>query len=753
MHSPTNPSDLHSIPVQFVKGIGPKKSVLLEQAGIRTVEDLLFHVPRRYIDRTTVLSIAQLREETLAGAHGTAQGGRDARGAELRREFTVIGEVRSFRVLGFGAKSRFLLILADRTGSLQCVWFGGVQYWKKMFRIGETLAVSGEPGMYGAMLQFAHPDIDRFAPPGEGEDGSAATQWVDALNTGGLVPMYPSGQDLARAGLDSGGFRRVIAGAWKTYGNIVPEILPRSITDARGLVSARAALQSVHRPASGTDLREGLRRLKYEEFFRFQIKLAMKRRTMREESGGIAFGVKSALARRLVDTLPFTLTRAQVKVVQEITSDMASPRVMNRLLQGDVGSGKTVVALLAMLIAVDNGYQSVFMAPTELLAEQHFRTLRRLLGDSPVSIRLLVGAQKSALRRDLLEDIRRGTVQIIVGTHALFEKIVAFARLGFVVIDEQHRFGVVQRATLRSKGANPDVLVMTATPIPRTLSLTLYGDLDVSVIDELPRDRKPVTTVLKSDADMSSVASFVREQVRAGRQAYFVYPLIEESEKLDLKAATVHYNRLQREVFPDLRLGLIHGRLAGEERDAVMERFTRGAIDILVATTVIEVGIDVSNATVMVIENAERFGLSQLHQLRGRVGRGSDRSFCILVAKGWIAGRVGRGAARGTALADDQQLLAERRLAAMVATTDGFRIAETDLQLRGPGDFFGTRQSGIPEFKIADILADALLLDEARADALAIVEGDPHLGKAEHRSLLSYLRSRYHDEMKLIDVG
>ena len=451
MHSPTNPSDLHSIPVQFVKGIGPKKSVLLEQAGIRTVEDLLFHVPRRYIDRTTVLSIAQLREETLAGAHGTAQGGRDARGAELRREFTVIGEVRSFRVLGFGAKSRFLLILADRTGSLQCVWFGGVQYWKKMFRIGETLAVSGEPGMYGAMLQFAHPDIDRFAPPGEGEDGSAATQWVDALNTGGLVPMYPSGQDLARAGLDSGGFRRVIAGAWKTYGNIVPEILPRSITDARGLVSARAALQSVHRPASGTDLREGLRRLKYEEFFRFQIKLAMKRRTMREESGGIAFGVKSALARRLVDTLPFTLTRAQVKVVQEITSDMASPRVMNRLLQGDVGSGKTVVALLAMLIAVDNGYQSVFMAPTELLAEQHFRTLRRLLGDSPVSIRLLVGAQKSALRRDLLEDIRRGTVQIIVGTHALFEKNVAFARLGFVVIDEQHRFGVVQRATLRSK--------------------------------------------------------------------------------------------------------------------------------------------------------------------------------------------------------------------------------------------------------------------------------------------------------------
>jgi ATP-dependent DNA helicase RecG len=753
MHFPAHPSDLHSIPVQFVKGIGPKKSALLEQAGIRTVEDLLLHVPRRYIDRSTVLSIARLREETLAGAQTAGPAGGDPPGEGLRREYTVIGEVRSFRVLGFGAKSRFLLVLADRTGSLQCVWFGGVQYWKTMFRIGETLAVSGAPGMYGAILQFVHPDIDRIGTAAEGEQDASATQWVDTLNTGGLVPMYPSGQELARAGLDSGGFRRVIAGALKTYGNLFPEILPGSITGVRRLVSARTALGSVHRPASRTDLQEGLRRLKYEELFRFQIKLAMKRRTMREVSGGIAFSVKSALARTLVDSLPFKLTPAQVRVVREISADMSSPTVMNRLLQGDVGSGKTVVALLAMLIAADNGYQSVFMAPTELLADQHFRTLRRLLSGSPVNIRLLVGAQKTALRRDLREEIRSGAAQIVVGTHALFEKDVAFARLGFVVIDEQHRFGVMQRATLRSKGANPDVLVMTATPIPRTLSLTLYGDLDVSVIDELPRDRRPVTTVLKSEEEMASVASFVREQVRAGRQAYYVYPLIEESEKLDLKAATVHYNHLQKEVFPDLRLGLIHGRLSGEERDAVMERFTRGEIDILVATTVIEVGIDVSNATVMVIENAERFGLSQLHQLRGRVGRGSDRSYCILVAKRWIAGRVGRAAARGAVPAADQQLLAERRLAAMVATTDGFRIAETDLQLRGPGDFFGTRQSGIPDFKIADIVADAALLDEARADALAIVESDPHLGMSEHRSLLSYLRSRYHDEMKLIDVG
>jgi len=753
MRSPAHPSDLHSIPVQFVKGIGPRKSTLLERAGIRTVEDLLLHIPRRYIDRTTVLSIAQLRLAAETGTGAPSPGGEETPAAAPRREFTVIGEVRSFRVLGFGAKSRFLLVLGDRTGSLQCVWFGGVQYWKKMFHIGETLAVSGEPGTYGGALQFVHPDVDRMTAPDVGEDGSGATRWVDALNTGGLVPMYPSGQELARAGLDSGGLRRVIAGALKTYGSLFPEMPPRAVTDARRLMPARDALQSVHRPASREDLGGALRRLKYEELFRFQLKLAMKRRMTREEPGGIAFTVKSRLARVLVDALPFALTHAQVRVVQEIGADMASPHVMNRLLQGDVGSGKTVVALIAMLIAADNGYQSVFMAPTELLAEQHFRTLRRLLQGIPVTIRLLVGAQRSALRRDVLEDVRGGTAQIIVGTHALFEKDVAFARLGLVVIDEQHRFGVMQRATLRGKGANPDVLVMTATPIPRTLSLTLYGDLDVSVLDELPRGRKPVTTVLKSDADMASVAAFVREQVAAGRQAYYVYPLIEESETLDLKPATVHYEKLRNQVFPDLRLGLIHGRLPGEERDAVMERFAHGDIDVLVATTVIEVGIDVGNATVMVIENAERFGLSQLHQLRGRVGRGGESAFCILVAKKWIAGRAGRAAARGDTTAADQSALAERRLAAMVTTSDGFRIAEIDLRLRGPGDFFGTRQSGMPEFRIADIIADAPLLDEARVDAFAIIGSDPLLAREEHRPLLAYLRSRYNDEMKLLDVG
>ncbi|HXX63410.1 MAG TPA: ATP-dependent DNA helicase RecG [Bacteroidota bacterium] len=740
-------SDLHSLPVQFVKGIGPKKSAVLERFGIRTVEDLLLHVPRRYLDRTAVVSVAELRRNALRGNGGGDQ--------DVKREFTVLGQVRSFRVLGMGAKSRFVLILADQTGSLQCVWFGGVHFWKTMFRVGETLAVSGEPTFFGNLLQVVHPDFDRIAPASVPEDESPgeARDWVKALHTGGLVPLYPSGQELARVGLDSGGFRRVIAGALSTYGDRFPDVLPRTVTQERKLVGSRAALHWVHFPHSEQELQDGLRRLKYEELFLFQLKLAFKRQHARAEEGGIAFKIKSSLARSLVDALPFELTRAQVKVIQEISSDMESPRAMNRLLQGDVGSGKTIVALLAMLIACDNGYQSVFMAPTELLAEQHFGTLQRLLGTLPVNIRLLKGAQRSALRRDVLEDIRRGSAGIVVGTHAVFEKDVAFAKLGLVVIDEQHRFGVLQRASLRMKGTNPDVLVMTATPIPRTLSLTLYGDLDVSVIDELPKERKPVTTVLKSEAEFDTVAAFVREQIAQGRQAYFVYPLIEESEAVDLKAATVHFHHLQKEVFPDLRLGLIHGRLPSEERDTVMEQFTARAIDILVATTVIEVGIDVANASVMVIENAERFGLAQLHQLRGRVGRGSAQSFCILVAKKYLI-RGARTASRSPSeLSIDGQRLAERRLAAISASTDGFKIAEIDLELRGPGDFFGTRQSGMPEFRVANIVSDAALLNDARSDAFAIAESDPRLERDEHRALLGYLRARYRDELNLLDVG
>jgi ATP-dependent DNA helicase RecG len=616
--------------------------------------------------------------------------------------------------------------------------------------------VSGRPAFYGTILQFVHPALDRLkAKAGEdAEEGVEEVDWSDTLNTGGLVPLYPSGQELEGVGLDSAGFRRAVAAALARYAGEIGETLPVELTSRHGLPPLRDALRHAHFPPTREDLSHALRRLKYEELFYFQLALAL-RRHGRVEEEGIPFTVQSALARKLVDALPFALTAAQKRVLREIADDMKSPRPLNRLLQGDVGSGKTVVALLCMLIAVENGYQAAFMAPTEILAEQHYATLTALLGDLPVTIRLLVGKQKSRLRLDLLEDIRRGSAGIVVGTHALFEKGVEFARLGFVVIDEQHRFGVLQRARLRAKGMTPDVLVMTATPIPRTLSLTLFGDLDVSVIDQLPVGRRPITTLVKPDSGREEIHAFVREQVRAGRQCYFVYPLIEESEKVDLKAATEHFRELSTGAFPDLRLGLIHGRLEGAEKDRVMRAFKARELDILVATTVIEVGIDVPNATVMVIENAERFGLAQLHQLRGRVGRGAEQSYCILLTENWIASRVrkGGGAVVRTGLELEPSQAAVHRLATMAETTDGFLIAERDLQLRGPGDFFGTRQSGIPAFRVADLITDTAVLEAARDDAFAIVASDPRLVAPGHRVMADLLRSVYADAFQLLPIG
>ncbi len=744
-----NPPSILAQPVQYLKGIGERRANILKKFGISTVHDLLFYVPRRYLDRTSVVTIAQLRQAYFRPAS------LEEESLNVKKDYTVVGDIRSFRVMGMGKKARLVLILGDATGTMQCVWFGGVNYWKTRFAIGEVLAVSGQPTAFGGNLQFVHPDIDKIAEKSLLEEKDEPIDWTKTLNTGGLVPLYPSGKELERVGLDSSGFRRVIGSAIRQYVNRIDESLPGSLLEQQHLIPLRAALQSVHFPQAESDLSESLRRLKYDEFFYFQIKLALKRHGVKTDTHGISFNIQSKLARQLVDSLPFKLTQAQIRVIKEITSDMESPKPMNRLLQGDVGSGKTIVALISMLIAVENGYQAVFMAPTEILAEQHYKTIASLLQGIDVNVRLLVGAQRSKLRRDILDDVGRGTAQIVVGTHALFEKGVEFANLGYVVIDEQHRFGVLQRQSLQKKGRNPDVLVMTATPIPRTLSLTLYGDLDVSIINELPKGRKPIKTILHYEEEKQSVFTFVREQIRQRRQAYFVYPLIEESEKVDLKAATVHFEELQTNVFPDLRLGLLHGRLSSEEKDGVMRRFKNRELDILVATTVIEVGIDVPNASIMVIENAERFGLSQLHQLRGRVGRGSEQSYCILLSKKWIAVKANRLKGDPVQWQEslDEQRLAERRLATMVQTNDGFKIAEVDLQLRGPGDFFGTRQSGMPELKVADILADAQLLDEARRDAFAIIEHDPQLKLSEHQPIKEHLLSLHRDAFALMRVA
>jgi len=730
-------------PVQYIKGIGPKRAAALKTIGIHTVRDLLYHFPRAYLDLSRVEKIGNLRRLVDSGQY-----------------VTVIGTVRMFDTIGRYPRQRFVVILGDESGTVQLVFFQSLHYFKKAFSVGDTLAVSGRVSTFRGQLQIIHPSIDRLKSRTADDDDDAESsnrseQESNVLHTRGIVPQYSSSERLQGVKLDSKGFRRIIKAALDEYSDAFEDFLPETVVRSHTLLPLQDALRQIHFPSSQELLREAQRRLKFDELFILELLLALRRTVIKNESPGIPFNVESKLARRLVDSLPFNLTKAQIRVIKQIAEDMRADRPMNRLLQGDVGSGKTVVALIAMLIAIDNGYQTAFMAPTEILAEQHFRTLRQFLGELPVNIRLLIGDQKRKLRMDVLDDIRRGTVQIVVGTHALIQEHVEFAKLGLVVVDEQHRFGVAQRLALRQKGFTshnrtvyPDVLIMTATPIPRTLSLTLYGDLDVSVIDELPLHRKPIKTMLFYESQRKKVFSFVRQEIVKGRQAYIVYPLVEESEKLDLKAATESYEHLQTDIFPDLRLGLIHGRMTPDEKDAIMQKFKNKEIDILVSTTVIEVGIDIPNATVMVIEHAERFGLAQLHQLRGRVGRGADQSYCILVAPDWMSRWTRRSSPAG-ASPDEDETVQERHKAAvrvntMLQTTDGFRISEVDLQIRGPGDFFGTRQSGFPEFRIADLLNDGEILSSARQEAFDVIQRDPHLRSPDHSRLRRHLREYYH---------
>ncbi|MBI2618968.1 MAG: ATP-dependent DNA helicase RecG [Ignavibacteriales bacterium] len=718
--------------VQFLRGIGPKRAVALEGIGIRTVNDLLFYFPRGYLDRSTIVPISQLSRSVSAG-----------------EPVTVIGEVyrREARRSKRSNRVIFFLTLRDETGFAQCVWFEGIKYYKDAFEQGETIAVSAVPTLDRlGRPQFVHPEFDRLRGSPEEEE----PDWGKMINTGAIIPKYSSTSELGAVGLDSRGFRRIIRTALRHHLDEVTEILPPSVLKRQQLSGLSDALRAVHFPADREELQSARRRLKFDELFFLQLMLGYRRRKEKEPTGGISFSVESPLARKLVDSLPFSLTQAQKRVIKEIASDMRASTPMNRLLQGDVGSGKTIVALTAMLVAVDNGYQGAFMAPTEVLAEQHFRTITSFIQNLPVTVRLLIGGQKKKLREEILEDVRAGRANIVVGTHALLEGTVEFATLGLAVIDEQHRFGVLQRATLRSKGLNPDVLVMTATPIPRTLAMSVYGDLDVSVIDEMPAHRKPVRTAVRLEHQKEKVFDFLRQEVHHGRQAYVVFPLIEESEKIDLKAATKEFEHLKNDIFPRFRLGLLHGRLKSEQKDEVMQKFKAAEIQILAATTVIEVGIDVPNATVMVIENAERFGLSQLHQLRGRVGRGADQSYCILIADyAWFDHRKkGRDADF-----EREKRQAKVRLETMVETTDGFRIAEIDLQLRGPGEMFGTRQSGLPEFKIADLLEDEELMKKARKEAFEIVGTDPELRLPEHAAVKAHFQARYRNQWELSVVG
>jgi ATP-dependent DNA helicase RecG len=727
--------------LQYIKGVGPKRAAALESIGIHSIYDLLYYFPRDYLDRSSIVKSSDLSPYL-----------------QSKQQVTVIGEVFRKEARRSRRTNRLVLFitLRDDSGYLSCVWFEGIKWHRDAFEVGELLAVSAVPTPdHLGRPQFVHPEYDRLRGALEEDE----PDWGKLFNTGAIIPKYSSSQELTSAGLDSRGFRRILRQAVNRHLDELEETLPDELRARNNLLDIRKAISNIHFPASTKDLHDARRRLKFDELFYLQVMLAVRRRTLKEGEPGISFQIESKLARQLVDSLPFQLTNAQRKVIREIADDMKSPRVMNRLLQGDVGSGKTIVALTAMLIAVENGYQAVFMAPTEILAEQHHRTLSSFLQGLPVNIRLLIGGQRKKLRRDILEDVQRGSANIVVGTHALLEETVEFSKLGLVVIDEQHRFGVLQRAELRQKGSNPDVMVMTATPIPRSLALTLYGDLDVSVLDEMPADRRPVKTAVRTEDQKQKVFDFVKEEVRRGRQAYIVFPLIEESEKIDLKAATVEFERLQRDVFPDSKLGLLHGRMKTEEKDETMSAFQRGEFQILVATTVIEVGIDIPNATVMIIVNAERFGLSQLHQLRGRVGRGADQSYCILLADyAWFDRGRKRptrqpSAGKGSASIQDEKQLARVRLETMVGTTDGFKIAEVDLELRGPGEFFGTRQSGIPEFKIANIVRDGELLTLARREAFRLIKEDPELRRAANEPVRRTIERTYKDIIGLASVG
>ena len=679
--------DILSQDIQYLPGVGPKKKDLLDkELGIVTVSDLLEYYPYKYIDRSKIYTIDDL--------HGDMP------------FIQIKGRILSFEEFSNGArKKRLVAHFSDGTGVADLVWFSGVKYATEQYKVGVEYVVFGKPSVYGGRYQFAHPDIDR----------------ADELQLSqmGMQPYYNTTEKMKKAGLTSRSLEKITKSTLERMTQPLAETLPPFIANRLRLVSRDTAVRNVHYPKNDRDLANARLRLKFEELFYIQLNILRYASDQKRKFRGYVF-------RRIGDIfnsfykehLPFPLTDAQKRVMKEIRRDLCSGAQMNRLLQGDVGSGKTLVALMTMLIALDNGYQACIMAPTEILAEQHLATIREFLGDMPVRVEMLTGTVKGKRRRAVLEGLADGSVEILVGTHAVIEDTVQFCRLGLVIVDEQHRFGVAQRAKLWGKSQNPPhVLVMTATPIPRTLAMTIYGDLDVSVIDQLPPGRKPVATIHKYNNQTTSLYNGIRQQIREGRQVYVVFPLIKESEKLDLQNLEEGFATL-REVFPEFSLSKVHGKMKPAEKEEEMRKFINRETQILVATTVIEVGVNVPNASVMVILNAERFGLSQLHQLRGRVGRGASQSYCILVTKPQLSGET------------------KKRIEIMCDTNDGFRIAEADLKLRGPGDLEGTQQSGMAfDLKIADIARDGQIVQMAREEAQRVVDGDPACDKAENALL------------------
>jgi ATP-dependent DNA helicase RecG len=718
-----------STPIQFVKGIGPRLAETLAAKGITVVEDLLYYLPFRYEDRINPRTIAELSPGEMA---------------------SVIAEVRTSALF----RTRRMPIMEMTAGqgrtTLKCMWFRGT-YLKDRFQPGQMVALYGKVeqdsrGRGGLqMLQPQFEILDEAEAENAGDDGSEARSKWHSLEVGRIVPIYEG-----TGKLTTRWFRRIIHSALEALDPNLPDAVPAAIRGRLGLVPRFEAFWRAHWPDAGesfaalqTARTPAHLRLIFEELFFLELGLELKRRRMRGLPG-IRFRIDARVREALKGILPFHPTASQKRVLKEIADDMRQPSPMRRLLQGDVGSGKTIVAFEAAIIAMANGYQVSMMAPTEILATQHYLSARRILEKAGYRIVLLTGSLEQDRKRETRRHIAQGNAQLVIGTHALLEEKVEFHKLGLVIVDEQHRFGVLQRMKLMKKGAEtaPDVLVMTATPIPRTLALTLYGDLDVSVIDELPPGRTPIVTRRVPGERAAEVWTFLRKLVAAGQQAYVVYPVIEEQAageaglEGELKAAIRMYEELRKKIFPDLRIGLLHGRLDTEEKEAVMRRFQAGEIDVLVSTTVIEVGVDVANATLMVIEHAERFGLSQLHQLRGRIGRGSAKSYCVLMT--------------GAKVSEE----AEQRLDTMVRTTDGFEIAEKDLELRGPGEFFGTKQAGMPSLRVANLIRDRKLLELAKQEAAALVSGAGEgISKAEATQAIRHLQAHWNRRYGLVEAG
>ncbi len=675
--------------IQYVKGIGPKRAELLtKQLEIRTAYDLLHHFPTSYVDRTTIYRIRDIASEEAA--------------------IQLYGKFVGFSIAGEGAKTRLVGVFTDGTGSIEVVWFNAIKHIRQTIHEGEEYIIFGKPSLYGSRWSMSHPEIDTAQK---------------AFEDQGMRGVYPLTETLRNRYITSRNIHEWVCTLLDSQ-QFFKETLPPMVMERYKLMPLDTAIREVHRPTSQASLQLARERLKFEELFMIQVDMLMRSRRRKGESQGFRFTrVGNFFNRFYNECLPFPLTDAQKRVVKEIRADVNTGHQMNRLVQGDVGSGKTLVALMALLLAIDNGYQTCLMAPTEILATQHFETISQMVAPIGINVKLLTGSTRAKARKEIHEQLADGSLHILIGTHAVLEDPVKFANLGLAVIDEQHRFGVAQRARLWAKNTTPPhVLVMTATPIPRTLAMTVYGDLDVSVIDQLPPGRKPVTTLLRYDEQRQQVLHGIGQQLREGRQAYIVYPLIDENDKLELRSLTEGYEDIC-ETFRSYRVAFVHGRQKPAEKDHQMQLFASGQAQILVATTVIEVGVNVPNATTMVIENAERFGLSQLHQLRGRVGRGADRSFCILMSKRKLAKET------------------RERLELMTQTTDGFVIAEADMKMRGPGDIEGTMQSGIPfELHIANLASDGPIIQIARTAAEELLNLDPLLCRPENMAFASALR-------------